>query len=47
MRLSGHGFPHMRSSRKGDLYVTIHVNVPKHLTKEQEKLIKKLAETGL
>ncbi len=47
MRLSGHGLPYMRSNHKGDLYVTIHVLVPQHLTKEQKKLIKKLAETGL
>lgn len=47
LRLSGHGLPHMRSGHKGDLYVTIHVLVPRHLTKEQKKMIKKLAETGL
>ena len=47
MRLSGHGIPHMRENKKGDLFVQIQIAVPKQLTTEQENLIKKLAETGL
>ena len=47
MRLSNHGLPHMKGRGKGDLYVLIHVNIPKHLTSEQKKLIKKLAEAGM
>ncbi len=47
MRLSGHGLPHMHGKGKGDLYVRIHVNTPKRLTKKQKGLIEKLAETGL
>ena len=47
MRLSGHGIPHMRDNKKGDLFVRIQIAVPKQLTEEQENLIKKLAETGL
>lgn len=47
MRLSGHGLPHMHDKGQGDLYVRIHVNMPKRLTKKQKVLIEKLAETGL
>ncbi len=47
MRLSGHGLPHMKGSAKGDLYVTIRIDMPKHLSAEQKKLITELARTGL
>ncbi len=47
MRLSGHGLPHAKDKRKGDLYVVVYVNMPSVLTEEQKKLIKKLAENGL
>jgi curved DNA-binding protein len=47
MRLSGHGLPHMRGSGSGDLYVLIHVTIPKKLTDEQRKLVEKLAAIGL
>jgi len=47
MRLPGHGLPHMKGSQRGDLFVTIHVNSPKKLTKEQQNLVEKLADTGM
>ena len=47
MRLSGHGLPRMHDKGRGDLYVRIHINTPKKLAKEQQKLIEQLAETGL
>ena len=47
MRLSGHGLPHMHGKGQGDLYVNIHVNMPKRLNKKQKALIEQLAETGL
>jgi curved DNA-binding protein len=47
MRLSGHGLPHMHGKSQGDLYVHIHVNMPKRLNKKQKALIEQLAETGL
>ncbi|MFZ0132914.1 MAG: DnaJ C-terminal domain-containing protein, partial [Desulfobacterales bacterium] len=47
MRLSGHGLPSMRSGKRGDLYVRIHIDIPRTLTGEQEDLIRKLAQTGL
>ena len=47
MRLSGHGLPVMKSSKKGDLFVRIQVSIPKHLSAQQKKLIEELAATGL
>ncbi|GAB6907550.1 Heat shock protein DnaJ domain protein [Desulfosarcina cetonica] len=47
MRLAGHGLPKMKGSAKGDLYVTVLVDVPKKLSKEQKKLIEELAATGM
>jgi curved DNA-binding protein len=47
MRMPGQGLPHMKSKKKGDLYVKIQVKLPKQLTDEQKNLIDKLAETGL
>ena len=47
MRMSGHGLPHMKGNKKGDLYVKIQIKLPKKLTKEQRNLIEKLAEAGL
>jgi curved DNA-binding protein len=47
MRLAGHGLPAMKSSSRGDLYVTVSVDIPKKMTSEQEALVHKLAATGL
>ncbi|MFC1829994.1 DnaJ C-terminal domain-containing protein [Thermodesulfobacteriota bacterium] len=47
MRLSGNGLPRMNEKGKGDLYVHIHVKMPKNLTDEQKKLVDALTEAGL
>jgi len=47
MRLGGHGLPRMKGGVKGDLYVTIVVDVPKTLNAEQKALVDKLAATGM
>jgi curved DNA-binding protein len=47
MRLAGHGLPKMKESSKGDLYVTVLVNITPKLTSEQKKLVEKLAATGM
>jgi curved DNA-binding protein len=47
MRLADHGLPHMNVKGQGDLYVYIHVNMPKQLSKNQKKLVKQLADTGM
>ena len=47
MRLTGYGLPSMKGLKKGDLYVCLHIQIPKNLNKEQKELIEKLAETGI
>jgi curved DNA-binding protein len=47
MRLSGHGLPDMKGRKKGDLFVRIQVNVPKHLSDKQKKIVDDLAAAGL
>jgi curved DNA-binding protein len=47
MRLSGNGLPEMKNHKKGDLFVLIHVSIPKKLTNEQKKLVNRMAESGL
>ena len=47
MRLAGHGLPRMNGKGRGDLYVTILVNIPKKLTPSQKKLIDQLAAEGM
>ena len=47
MRLTGLGLPHMKGGGRGDLYVVVHVKMPRQLTAEQKKLIGQLADTGL
>ena len=47
MRLTGYGIPVMKGSKRGDLYVRIRIAIPKKLTADQKKIIKKLASTGL
>jgi curved DNA-binding protein len=47
MRLAGHGLPLMNAAGKGDLYVIVLVDIPKHLTEEQKKIVTQLADTGL
>lgn len=47
LRLPGHGLPHMQGKKKGDLYVSILINIPRNLNAEQKMLMEKLAESGL
>ncbi len=47
MRLAGHGLPHMNGKGQGDLYVHIHINMPKQLNEKQKRLVEELADTGL
>ena len=39
-RLKGKGMPVLQSKRYGDLFVEIHVEVPKNLNKKQKALLK-------
>lgn len=47
MRLAGHGLPRMQGGKRGDLYIRIHIDIPKRLNSEQKELVRKLADTGL
>jgi curved DNA-binding protein len=47
MRLTGKGLPSLKGGRNGDLYVRIHVRMPKQLTEPQRRLITELQSTGL
>ena len=47
MRLAGNGLPDMQSGIRGDLFVRIHILIPKELNSEQKNLVHQLAATGL
>ncbi len=47
LRLPGHGIPHMQGKKKGDLYVSVHIDIPRNLNSEQKILMEKLAASGL
>jgi molecular chaperone DnaJ len=42
LRLKGKGLPHFGSSRRGDLYLRVHLHVPERLTAEERKLYERL-----
>lgn len=46
-RLKGKGIESLHSSRKGDMYVILEIQVPKKLSKEQKKLFENLKKTKL
>jgi molecular chaperone DnaJ len=43
-RLRGQGLPHLRGSGRGDQYVRVIVETPRHLTAEQKDLVRRLME---
>lgn len=45
LRLRGLGVPHLRRSGRGDMLVTIDVQIPSELTEEQRKLFEELGES--
>jgi curved DNA-binding protein len=47
LRLPGQGLPSMKGGKRGDLYVRLHVQIPRELTREQIDLVEKLAQTGI
>ena len=44
VRLKGKGIPHVNRRGRGDLYVTLHVVTPHDLSREERKLVERLAE---
>lgn len=48
LRLKGQGMPRYADPKTtGDLYITLHVDVPASITEEQQKLFEQLKSTGL
>ncbi|MCP4021154.1 MAG: J domain-containing protein [Desulfobacteraceae bacterium] len=47
LRIANHGIPHMKGGKDGDLFVIIHIDMPKKLTDDQKDLIHQLEKTGL
>lgn len=43
LRVGGKGVPHINSSKRGDLFITVRVIIPSKLSKEETELVKKLA----
>ena len=44
-RKRGLGVPHLQRSGRGDMLVTVHVEVPTKLTSEQKELFRQLAKS--
>jgi len=43
-RISGKGMPHLRGRGRGDLVVVVYIETPKKVSKEQEEILRRLAE---
>jgi molecular chaperone DnaJ len=46
IKLSGQGLPHLRSNKRGDELVTLHVQTPTKLSGKQKKLLEEFAKEG-
>lgn len=44
LKISGEGVPSLRGGRRGDLYYQMSVAFPKHLSKEEENMLRQIAE---
>lgn len=44
LRLKGKGLPNMRNGKRGDMYVKIKVEIPTKISKEERRVLEKLAE---
>jgi molecular chaperone DnaJ len=44
IRLAGHGVPNLRSGRRGDLVLQVEVELPSRLDKDEERLLREIAE---
>lgn len=44
-RLRGKGIPNMNGRGRGDQYVTVHIETPRNLTREQKEALKKFSDT--
>lgn len=44
IKVPGEGVPSLRTGRRGDLFYTVDVEFPRHLDKEEEKLLREIAK---
>tara|TARA_B110001454_G_scaffold219202_1_gene251992 strand:- start:82372 stop:83499 length:1128 start_codon:yes stop_codon:yes gene_type:complete len=44
VKLAGHGFPSLRSQRRGDMFFHLEAEYPKKISGEEEKLLKEIAK---
>ena len=44
-RLKGKGIPSLNGGRRGDQYVTVHIETPRNLNREQKEALRKFADT--
>ncbi len=44
VRIKGQGMPFLKSTRRGDLYVTLRVETPTHLSKKEKELLEQFRE---
>ena len=44
LRVGGKGVPIINSTKRGDLFITVRVIIPHKLSKEENELLKKLAQ---
>lgn len=47
IKIKNEGIPHFSGYGKGDLYIELRIEIPKHLTKQQKMLLKELEKEGL
>lgn len=47
LRIPGRGLPRMQGGKTGDLFVQVHIPLPRSLTDEQKTLVEQLAASGL
>ncbi len=47
IKINSKGIPHFSGYGRGDLYIELKIETPKHLTKEQKMLLKELQKQGL
>ncbi len=45
LKVRGEGLPNLRSGRRGDLVVITKIEIPKKLSKQQQKLLREYAAT--
>lgn len=47
LRMKNLGLPNRQNNKNGDLYVELHLTIPKKLTKEQRQLVEELRSEGM